>query len=207
MKQKLQNTEDSPIYLANITAGSLLIHESQKTASLLLSGLTDGQIKKKVIDENLFQYRSQGATKMRLRLILARLLSMNQDILPMISEGDYILSTQSLLSCSVKHSRLLGDFMLQVIGTRIRIIDDRLSNRDWTKYLESCELIDPHVKDLTDSTRKKLKQIIFRILVESKYLESQKLPKLIPVRIEPELKSFLIKYKEKYVLSCLEVSN
>ena len=131
---------------------------------------------------------------------------MNQDILPMISEGDYILSTQSLLSCSVKHSRLLGDFMLQVIGTRIRIIDDRLSNRDWTKYLESCELIDPHVKDLTDSTRKKLKQIIFRILVESKYLESQKLPKLTPVRIEPELKSFLIKYKEKYVLSCLEVS-
>ena len=206
MKQKLQNTDDSSIYLANITAGSLLIHESQKTASLLLSGLTEEQIKKKVIDENLFQYRSQGATKMRLRLILTRLLSMNQDILPMISEGDYILSTQSLLSCSVKHSRLLGDFMLRVIGTRIRIIDDRLSNRDWTKYLESCELIDPHVKDLTDSTRKKLKQIIFRILVESKYLESQKLPKLTPVRIEPELKSFLIKYKEKYVLSCLEVS-
>ena len=206
MKQKLQNTDDSPLYLANITAGSLLIHESQKTASLLLSGLTDEQIKKKVIDENLFQYRSQGALKMRLRLILARLLSMNQDILPMISQGDYILSTQSLLSCSIKHSRLLGDFMLQVIGPRIRIIDDRLSNRDWEKYLESCELIEPHVKNFTESTRIKLKQIIFRILVESKYLESQKLHKLIPVRIEPELKSFLIKYKEKYVLNCLEVS-
>lgn len=207
MKQKLQNTDDSPTYLANITAGSLLIHESQKIASLLLSGLTDEQIKTKVIDENLFQYRSQGALKMRLRLILARLLSMNQDILPMISEGDYILSIQSLLSCSIKHSRLLGDFMLQVIGTKIRIIDDSLSNRDWEKYLESCELIDPHVKDFTESTRKKLKQIIFRILVESKYLESQKLPKLIPVRIEPELKSFLTKYQENYVLSCLEVSN
>jgi hypothetical protein len=96
--------------------------------------------------------------------------------------------------------------MLQVIGPKIRIIDDRLSNRDWTKYLDSCELIDPHVKNFTESTRKKLKQIIFRILVESKYLESQKSPKLNPVRVEPELKSFLTKYDETYVLSCLEVS-
>ena len=124
----------------------------------------------------------------------------------MTTEGDYILSTQSLLACAVKHSRLLGDFMLRIIGPRIRIIDDRLSNRDWIKFLESCELIDPHVKEFTESTRKKLKQIIFRILVEAKYLESQKLPKLTPVRIEPELISFLTKYHEKYVLNCLEVS-
>lgn len=128
MKQKLQNTDDSPIYSANITAGSLLIHESRKTVALMLSDLTEEQIKKKVIDENLFQYRSQGATKMRFRLILERLTSMNPDILPMISGGDFLLPTQSLLSCSVKHSRLLGDFMLRVIGPRIRIIDDRLSN-------------------------------------------------------------------------------
>ena len=206
MKQKLQDTDDSPIYSATITAGSLLIHESQKTASLLLSGLTEQQIKKKVIDENLYQCRSQSSSIRRCRLILDRLTSMNREILPMTTEGDYILSTQSLLACAVKHSRLLGDFMLRIIGPRIRIIDDRLSNRDWIKFLESCELIDPHVKEFTESTRKKLKQIIFRILVEAKYLESQKLPKLTPVRIEPELISFLTKYHEKYVLNCLEVS-
>lgn len=206
MKAKRQNTDDSPIYSATITAGSLLIHESRKTSSLLISGLSRQDIKKKVIEENLFQSRSQGASERHCRLILDRLTLMNPEILPMISEGDYILSTQALLACAVKHSRLLGDFMLNVIGSKIRIIDDRLSNRDWERFLETCEQVDTHVKEFTESTRKKLRQIIFRILVEAKYLESQKTPTLIPVRVEPELRSFLIKHEEKYVLSCLEVS-
>lgn len=206
MKAKPQNSGNYAIYSATITTGSLLIHESQKTSSLLISGLTSQEVKKKVIEDNLFQYRSQKTSETRCQLILDRLTLMNPGILPMICEGDYILSTQALLACAVKHSRLLGDFMLNVIGAKIRIIDDKLTNRDWEKYLESCELIDAHVKEFTESTRKKLKQIIFRILVEAKYLESQKSPKLIPVRIEPELRSFLIKHEEKYVLSCLEVS-
>jgi hypothetical protein len=205
LRQKQQNTGNLAIYSATITAGSLLIHESRKTSSLLISGLSRQDIKKKVIEENLFQSRSQGASERHCRLILDRLTLMNPEILPMISEGDYVLSTQALLACAIKHSRLLGDFMLNVIGAKIRIIDDRLSNRDWERFLETCEQVDPHVKEFTESTRKKLKQIIFRILVEAKYLESQKTPRLIPVRVEPELRSFLIKYEEKYVLNCLEV--
>ena len=205
MKAKPQNTGNSLIYSATITAGSLLIHESRKTSSLLISGLTSQEVKKKVIENNLFQYRSQKTSKTRCQLILDRLTLMDPGILPMICEGDYILSTQALLACAVKHSRLLGDFMLNVIGPKIRIIDDKLTNRDWERFLETCEQVDPHVKEFTESTRKKLKQIIFRILVEAKYLESQKTPRLIPVRVEPELRSFLIKYEEKYVLNCLEV--
>jgi hypothetical protein len=80
-----------------------------------------------------------------------------------------------------------------------------LSKRDWEKYLEACELIDHQISRFAESTRKKLKQIVFRILVEAKYLESRKSPKLTPVRIEPQLRSYLVKNEEKYVLSCLEV--
>jgi hypothetical protein len=130
---------------------------------------------------------------------------MDTDILKLICEGDYVLSVQSLLACSVKHCRLLGDFMLKAIGPRIRIIDDKLSRRDWEKFLESCELVDPNVKRFTESTRNKLREVVFRILVESKYLESQKNLRLTCVHVVPELKSFLVKHKEKYVLKCLEV--
>lgn len=80
-----------------------------------------------------------------------------------------------------------------------------LSDRDWERYLDSCEDVAPQVKGFSESTRKKLRQIVFSILVESKYLESQQTRRLTPVRVEPELKSFLLKHDEKYVLKCLEV--
>ena len=205
MKSGHQDLVNPPHYSADITAGSLLIHESKKTALLLLTDLSPTEIRKKVVEENLFQKRSPKTSARQCRLILNRLTLMNPDILPMISEGDYQLSTQAILSCAVKQNRLLGDFMLKVIGSRIRIIDNRLSKRDWEKFLEACELIDPQISRFAESTRKKLKQIVFKILVEAKYLESQKSPVLVPVRIEPQLRSNLIKNQEKYVLSCLEV--
>ncbi len=197
-------TQDT-VYSASITAGSLLIHESKKIASILMTGLSPGEVMKQVAQENLLQKRSPRSSRKQCSLILNRLTSMQPDILKLICEGDYLLSVQSLLACSVKHSRLLGDFMLRVIGSRVRIIDDRLSNRDWEKFLESCELEYPHLRRFTDSTRKKLRQVIFRILVESKYLESQKTLRLTPVHVAPELKSYLSINKEKYVLKCLEV--
>ncbi|MEI6135695.1 MAG: BrxA family protein, partial [Desulfomonile sp.] len=60
LKAKIQ-IRDIPVpphYSADITAGSLLIHESKKTASLLLTGLSPAEVKKKVVEENLFQKRS-----------------------------------------------------------------------------------------------------------------------------------------------------
>jgi hypothetical protein len=123
----------------------------------------------------------------------------------MITGTDSVLATQALLACAVKHSRLIGDFMLKVIGPRIRIINDKLTDRDWENYLDSCVDAAPQVQRFSESTRKKLRPIVFTILVESKYLESQNTRRLTPVRVEPELKSFLIRHDEKYVLKCLEV--
>ena len=192
-------------YSADITAGALLLRESRKVASLLLTGLDEQEVKKQVIEENLFQVRSQSSSIRRLRLILNRLQSLNQGILPMISGDDNLLATQALFACAIKQSRLLGDFMLKVVGQKIRIIDDRITDRDWEKYLESCEDAEPRVKEFTDSTRSKLRQVILRILIEAKFLESQKTRSITPLRIEPELKSFLINHDERYVLKCLEV--
>jgi hypothetical protein len=200
-----QHNTNLPVYSTTITAGSLMIRESIKVASLMLTGLGKQEIKKKVIEENLFQFRSQGASKIRCGLILQRLGLLNPEILSMITGSDYTLAVQCLLACALKHSRLIGDFMIQVIGSRIRIINDTLSYRDWEKFLETCEQVEPRVGAFTELTRKKLRQIVFKILIESRYLEGQKTRRLTPVRIEPELKAFLIRNKERYVLKCLEV--
>lgn len=199
------NFDNTIRYSANITAGSLLLRESRKVTELLLQGLSNHEIKQVVVEQNLFQVRSQSSSTRRCRLILDRLNSLDNHILPMIVGNDLNLVIQALLACSIKHSRLLGDFMLRFVGQKIRLIDDRITDRDWDKYIESCEDIDDHVKQFTESTKNKLRQVILRILIEAKFLESQKTRRITPVRVEDELKSFLISHDEKYVLKCLEV--
>ena len=199
------DSDNSNRYSTDISAGGLLIRDSRNVALLLMEGLTPNEIKSRVIGENLFQVRSQSSSIRRLPLLLNRLQCLDKGILSMITGTDSVLATQALLACAVKHSRLIGDFMLKVIGPRIRIINDKLTDRDWENYLDSCVDVAPQLQRFSESTRKKLRQIVFTILVESKYLESQKTRRLTPVRVEPELKSFLIKHDEKYVLKCLEV--
>jgi len=66
--------------------------------------------------------------------------------------------------------------------------------------------INPEVDIWKETTRSKLKQIIFRILAEAKYIENTRSCKLIPVSLTPEIKSYLVKNKEDYVLSCLDIT-
>lgn len=205
MKPERQRDSNSQIYYSSITAGSLLLHESKTAANLLLSGLSPKDVKKKVIKENLFQRRSPVSSERHCRLILERLTSLDPGILQMIIEADRRLAIQALLACAIKSSRLLGDFMLNVIGERMMFVEEKLAKKDWQKFIEQCEQVDPHITEFTEFTRNKLRQIIFRILVEAGYIESQKSPKLTPVSIEPQLRLFLAKHKEKYVLTCLEV--
>lgn len=192
-------------YVADITAGSLLVHESRKVATLLRGGLTPPEIKSRVIIENLFQKRSPETASRQCRLILKRLLSMSQDFWAMISDGPLPLTKQALLACAIKDSRFLGDFMRDVVKSRARAHDDQLRFGDWDRFLEMCELIDPEVTKLKESTRKKLRQVIIRILVESGYLENRSSMKLTPIRIEPAIEKLLLDHDEKYVLKCMEV--
>ena len=205
MKSWNQDLVNPPHYSAGITAGSLLIHESRTVASLLLNGVEPDEIKSRIISENLFHKRSPQTSKRLCLLILRRLSLVNRKFWLMISDGPQPLTKQALLACSIKHSRLLGDFMRDVLVRRAKTHDDQLHHGDWERFFETCELIDPEVSKLRESTRKKLRQVVIRILIESGYLENYRSLKLTPIMIEPDIRKLLVDNQEKYVLKCMEV--
>jgi len=69
-----------------------------------------------------------------------------------------------------------------------------------------CSQRDPHIENWSESTKKKLRQVIFRILSEASYIDGTKSRSLLPVSITSEVKDFLIKYNENYVLNCMDVT-
>lgn len=75
------------LYNAEISAGSLMIPESRRIATLLLSRPSDEQWEAALNDENLLQ-KKPATAKRQARLIRNRLETLDEDGLRLVAQGD-----------------------------------------------------------------------------------------------------------------------
>ncbi|HOC92739.1 MAG TPA: DUF1819 family protein [bacterium] len=195
----------SEIYAADIAAGSLLISESREVAKLLLANATEEDWKQAIRGDNVLMKRSPASAKRQTRLIRNRLELMQPELWEIVTDGSYDSCVQALMAATVKQSRLLGDFLLEVKSTKVQVFESQLSLRDWDKFFETCEQRAPEITSWAETTKKKVRQVVFRILAEAKYMDSTKSMKLIPVRILPEIQSYLKSHSEYYLIRCMGI--
>jgi len=207
ISKTIENISNNPnIYNGDIVAGSLLIHETRKIAALLLKDV-DGKAWKKAIEiDNILQKRSPASAIRQARLIKNRLTLMTPELWKLIKEGNSDIAVQAILAASIKHSSLLGDFMDKILREHWLTFNYKISAKDWNDYLETCVQIDPKVSEWKASTISKLRQVVFRILAEAKYIDNTRTLKLLPVSVVPELRHYLTKNSEDYILKCMEVT-
>lgn len=195
-----------PKYNGDIAAGSLLVPESRQIARLLLDNATPDAWHQAIVIDNLLQKRSP-ATAIRLaRLIRHRLALMKPELWDIIVRGASDVAVQALLVAAIKHSPLLGDFMDRVIRQHWQTFTKKLEDKDWKDFMETCIQVDPGIEQWTASTRAKIKQVVFRILAEAKYVDNTRNLKLLPVSVIPEIRQYLLENSEHHVLRCLEIT-
>jgi hypothetical protein len=197
----------TPHYNAEITAGSLLLKESRAIVQLLLQGADEKAWYQAIAVDNVLQKTSPASARRMATLIRKRLETMPRELWVMIAEGTTEVATQSLLAAAIKHSQLLGDFMLQVLRSHYRAFDNRLSMRDWDSFVAECAHVDPVVATWSKTTINKIRQVVFRILSEAGYLHSTRSMRLQSVFIAPDVSKFLFIHDETYVLKCMEISH
>lgn len=195
----------SSIYNAEIVAGSLMLPESRRLAALLLARPTAAEWSQALKSENILQKKTPATARRHARLIRNRLEQLTEDGWRMIAEGDSEVALQMLLVAAVKHSRLLGDFMRDVLGHHIRSFQDALSRKDWDDFFTECMHRDVQVAGWSQTTRAKLHQVILRILRETGYIDSTRRPRLSRVFLHAEVKSYLARYSEKYARTCMDL--
>ncbi len=200
-------TEDPlQIYNGEIVAGSLLIPESRHIARLLMANADEDTWHQAIVIDNVLQKRSPAAAKRQAKLIRNRLSLMTPALWEMIDQGSNDAATQAILAATIKHSHILGDFMDQVIRRYWQTFATHISTTDWNAFIETCIQKEPAIGTWTDTTMAKLKQVVFRILAESKYIDTTRSLKLLPVSIIPEVKKYLVKNSEEYVLRCMNIT-
>ena len=169
------------------------MNEGRIVADLFLRGLTDTALRNKVRSENLFQSRSAGTTLKYLGMLLPRLRDLSREQLDFIVNGDEVLRRLTLFTATLRKNDLLAEFMREVVAEKLSIYDTTLQKTDWALFIESKIGVFKDIETWTTSSRKKICQVVFRILAEAGYIDNTKnlniQTPVIPFELEEALKT------------------
>lgn len=179
MKKTINST--SP-YTAAMTREQFLFYEVRTTAKLMVEGLSDEDIIKRIIDDNLFQYPTERSVKRMANCCIKRLRFLEDNtLINAIASQPTAVSKQICLYAMMKQYRLVWDFMITVIGEKYRLRDTSFGKIDVNTFFLRLQEQDEVVASWSDTTIIKLKQVLAKVLVENEYLDSTKADKLNPV--------------------------
>lgn len=193
------------IYGGDLTGGSLLVRESRIIARLLAIGETPADTKTRVMDSNLFQNNSPSTTRKYSSLILSRLQCLTPAQLRIVAEGADESATLMLFAAVLKTYPIVRDFVSEVLFDKVRGFEPNLAKKDWTRFLEQRETIDAEVKNWTESSRKKIGQVIIRMLSEAGLLSDTRQMTIQFPRIPFDVADSLLQSSDGRILECLKL--
>ena len=195
-----------PLYNAEISAGSLMLTESRRIATLLLTNPTETEWDHAIKVENILQKNTPATAHRQAQLLRKRLMTLDSEGWKLIAEGEMEVSTQLLLAAAIKHSRMLEDFLRDVYARQLRRMELALNSHLWDAFWVECAHRDGEIERWSATTRAKIFQVIIRILAEAKYLDSSRKMNMTPPSLHPAVISFLKRHGELDILSAMKVS-
>jgi hypothetical protein len=196
---------DITIYNAEISAGSLLLRESREIAKLLLEQADDAVWRKALVVDNVLQKKSPSSARRMASLIRNRLEATDEEHWRLVLDNDREVALQALLAAALQHSRLLDDFLTKVVKEHYHTFKRQLAVGDWSVFIAECENRDSTAASWSDSTKKKLGQVVIRILAEAGYLESSRNKQLSPIQIHPKVRDYLQTHGMQNILRGMEI--
>lgn len=154
-------------YSTKLTAEPFLYNETKIIGEYLLSGDNVQELKRKNIEENLIKHKKQGSVKRTNAPIFRRLEAMNNDILENFVYSDVETSKYLLVYAIMKTDKLVRDFIIEVYKDKIIMRNEYIEKYDIDRWYEMKKESSFSLKNKSDITNSKAKQVIMKILQDS----------------------------------------
>ena len=188
--------EQKKEYSAKLTGESFLLYELKIVSKIKKDGFSDKDIRKMVLNENLFQYQFKSSISRRLTPLIQRVNILDDKLIDMLIDDPLGNGAVINLYAIMKNDRLFFEFMNEVVKEKLYANNDILEKKDINIFFEQKAEQNETITKWTDNIIQKLKQVIKKILSEAKILnlKTGEVHKLI---ISEELKEYLIKIGDK----------
>lgn len=161
-------------YSAKLTGEPFMYNETKIIASYMLEGFSIHELKEKNIKENLIKHKTVGSIKRVNSPIFRRLEVLNTEMLNDFVYSDIENSKYILLYSIMKTDKLVRDFIIEVYKEKLFMRKEYIERFEIdTWYDEKC-ILSKNLRERSESTSAKLKQVIMKILQDSGLVVKEK---------------------------------
>ena len=160
-------SESQEEYRLSFGTGGLYVTESVQLIESFLELGHWSEVIEAGVEKNLLQFKSSGSTRRAVREICTRLKSLSPEELNFSSTADpFDQSLMCWLACCRTY-QFIGDFATQVLLENFASYKLDLDHAAFDFFYEEQSQFHPELEQLTEGTRKKLRQVLFRMMREA----------------------------------------
>ena len=154
-------------YSARLTGEPFLYNETKILGEYLLEGEDEEELKKRNIEENLIKHKKIGSIERVNLPIFRRIDVMDEDMLFEFVHSDIETSKYILLYAIMKTDRLVKDFIMEVYKDKLLMRKEYIEKFDIDNWYEEKSILSKTLRERSESTIAKLKQVLMKILQDS----------------------------------------
>lgn len=162
----------TPKYQMSFSTGGLFLAESGRIAELYLQLEDWSLVKKQVQASNLLQARTQSSLHRVSREAISRLKMLRAEELSFLVDANRQEQGYLLWIAVCRRYDFLGDFAIEVLRENYLTLKRDLTYEDFDSFFNRKSDLHPEFDEVRPTTRKKLRQVLFKILREADLLSS-----------------------------------
>lgn len=154
-------------YSLAFTTGGLYVRESVQLADVYLDSGNWSTVRHKVLSENLLQTRTLNTAKRTCREILTRLKELSYQELEFLVRTNTEEQGYLLWMAVCRRYTFIAEFAVEVLRERYLSLKMDLSPEDFAAFFHWKSEIHEELESIQPTTRKKLGQVLFKIMREA----------------------------------------
>ena len=198
-------------YKLSFTAVSFMLNNTIKVAEKYNELRDWSTVETEIIENNLLQKRTLSTAKRMFKEYKCRVQALNTEELELLLSGSFEVQKQINLLAICKTYQVILDFIIDIVRNKYLEFNAVLKDIDFEIFLDDKSLDFPELEKLKDSTKVKLRRVVFRILDESGLITDIKSKIITPILIKDEVKNIVTKNNPEllkiYLLADIEINN
>lgn len=154
-------------YALSFTSGALFMREALIVAPIYLRENDWAKARQIVAQGNLLQTRTVASGQRSAREVAQRLAVLTDDELELLVDSTTSERGHLLWAAACRRYELIAEFAEEVLRERFLLLAPTLDHDDFDSFVRSKALWHEEVAELKDSTLRKLRSNVFRMLVEA----------------------------------------
>lgn len=189
-------------YTSSLTSEPFLYEETKIVAELRLQGYSDKEIRKKVIEDNIWNYKSIKQAKRLISVVLRRIIFLDDELSNVLISGNEQDSKMVALHLVMKNNRLFSEFVQEVYIVKASSSDRIITKVDILSFFGGKKQESIVVSSWKPYVFKKLGQVYINILIKADLVNkvearwsSCKIKSRLDIKSFVDSKTCIIEYK------------